>query len=173
MGSAAPAFQTRRPSYCSWCWLQQLLLHVEILMMEGMKLRRERQRQGIIHMVDMVEDMEGTVDMEGMVVVIMARDLLRLDMDMVDMEEVVVATVGMADIADMAVAMADIPVDMVEVTMAKDLLSLDMVVVMEEDMVVAMDPDMVEDMVGMVDMVDMVDTVEDMVEDTGADTNLT
>merc|ERR1711892_132731 len=129
MGSAAPAFQTRRPSYCSWCWLQQLLLHLEILMMEGMKLRRERQRQGIIHIVameeDMVatvlgmvgdmEDMEGTVDMEGMVVVIMARDLLRLRLDM----------------------------DMVDMTMAKDLLSLDMVVVMEEDMVVAMDPDMV------------------------------
>merc|ERR1711892_1524952 len=163
MGSAAPAFQTRRPSYCSWCWLQQLLLHLEILMMEGMKLRRERQRQGIIHIVameeDMVatvlamvedmEDMEGTVDMEGMVVVIMARDLLRLrlDMDIVDTEEDVVATVGMADIADMAVAMADIPVDMVEATMAKDLLSLDMVVVMEEDMVVAMDPDMVAAMV--------------------------
>merc|ERR1711892_833688 len=98
MGSAAPAFQTRRPSYCSWCWLQQLLLHLEILMMEGMKLRRERQRQGIIHIVAMeedmvatvlamVEDMEGTLDMAGMVVVIMARDLLRLrlDMDMVDM----------------------------------------------------------------------------------------
>ena len=57
------------------------------------------------------------------------------------------ATVGMADIADMAVAMADIPVDMVEVTMAKDLLNLDMVVVMEEDIVVAMDPDMVAAMV--------------------------
>merc|ERR1711892_1055449 len=99
MGSAAPAFQTRRPSYCSWCWLQQLLLHLEILMMEGMKLRRETQRQGIIHMVVMEEDMvatvvdtvedmvdmEGTVDMAGMVVVIMARDLLRLDMDMEDM----------------------------------------------------------------------------------------
>merc|ERR1711892_235412 len=133
MGSAAPAFQTRRPSYFSWCWLQQLLLHVEILMMEGMKLRRERQRQGIIHMVAMEEDMVTTV----------------LDMveDMEDTEEVVVATVGMADIADMAVAMADIPVDMVEVTMAKDLLNLDMVLVMEEDMVVAMDPDMVAAMV--------------------------
>merc|ERR1711892_446174 len=130
MGSAAPAFQTRRPSYCSWCWLQQLLLHLEILMMEGMKLRRERQRQGIIHIVAMEEDMVATVLAMGE-----------------DTEEDVVATVGMADIADMAVAMADIPVDMVEATMAKDLLSLDMVVVMEEDMVVAMDPDMVAAMV--------------------------
>merc|ERR1712106_751683 len=161
MGSAAPRSSTLRLFFLFWWWLQQQQLLMEITTMismrnmVGMRLRREKLNQDMQAEV-MEEDIVAAAvvmaevtaeDMEDMVALTMAKDLLSLDMDMgamvdvlLPMVDMVVDMVAMVEaIVHMVVVMEEDVVDMVEVTMERERLDMAaMEVDMGEVMVVVM-----------------------------------